>query len=362
MAASPNSKSGAYPIGKAGQPWGTAERVEWFRSTTVVRSYAEDVIAKLQLLKAQFIVEEYGALSVDKERYPLYAVRSREWSPHKPNVLVTGGVHGYEKSGVQGALLFLQTKAAAYSSAFNVCVCPCVSPWGYETIQRWNAQAIDPNRSFNPNGERVEGRSFNPEAATEESAALLRHLESLVKGSTTSAVTGGGEVGGDAPRPAPKWLAHFDLHETTDTDESEFMPAKAARDGLPCAPSTIPDGFYLVADGTNPQTAWQKAMIDGVSKVTHIAPPDADGLIIDEPVLQHGVVGIPWPPATIGLCAGVTDTLFATTTEVYPDSPLADEEQCNRAQVAAIAAGLDHLVEHHLPKPMSAREAYPVCM
>ena len=28
-----------------------------------------------------------------------------------------------------------------------------------------------------------------------------------------------------------KFMAHFDLHETTDSDESEFRPAKAARDG-----------------------------------------------------------------------------------------------------------------------------------
>ena len=34
-------------------------------------------------------------------------------------------------------------------------------------------QAVDPNRSFNPDGEVVEGRSFNPEAATEVGSALI---------------------------------------------------------------------------------------------------------------------------------------------------------------------------------------------
>ena len=34
------------------------------------------------------------------------------------------------------------------------------------------------------------------------------------------------------------------------------------------------------------------------------------------------------------LCAGVTTAPYATTTEVYPDSPSTSEEQCNRAQVA----------------------------
>ena len=38
----------------------------------------------------------------------------------------------------------LQTAGAAYGAAFNLLVVPCVSPWGYETIQRWNAQVVWP--------------------------------------------------------------------------------------------------------------------------------------------------------------------------------------------------------------------------
>jgi len=312
----------AYPIGKPGQPWGPLERTEWRASRRVVRSYHDEVLEKLEPLKEKYFVTQYGSLSLDPARYPLFSVRSKNWSESKPSVLVTGGVHGYETSGVQGALLFLQTEAESYSDAFNIIVAPCVSPWGYETIQRWNAEAVDPNRSFNPKGERVEGRSFNPEEATEESSALISHLASL---------------------KVEQWTCHIDLHETTDTDELEFRPAKAARDGIVSNPGTIPDGFYLVADITNPQTAWHKAIIDRVRSVTHIAPPDADGKIIEEDVIQEGVIGIP-SPRSIGLCAGVTNALFATTTEVYPDSPTASGEQCNRAQVAAITAALDHIL------------------
>ena len=168
-----------FPIGTPGQAWGAAERATWLSTRTIRRSYLDEVVHRLEPLKDRYVVQNYGALSHDPERYPLYAVMTREWSPDKPCVLVTGGVHGYETSGVQGAILFLQTKAEAYAKAFNIIVAPCVSPWGYETIQRWNAQAVDPNRSFNPNGEVVEGRSFNPEAATEESSALIRLLNSL---------------------------------------------------------------------------------------------------------------------------------------------------------------------------------------
>ena len=39
--------------------------------------------------------------------------------------------------------------------------------------------------------------------------------------------------------------------------------SKAARDGdTDAKPGEIPDGFYLVADSSNPQTAWHKAIIE----------------------------------------------------------------------------------------------------
>ena len=77
----------------------------------------------------------------------------------------------------------------------------------------------------------------------------------------------------------------------------------------------IPDGFYLVSDKTNPQAEWHKAMIEAVRKVTHIAPTDSDGTIIGEEVVQEGVIAIP-QPKSLGLCSGVTNAPYATTTEV----------------------------------------------
>ena len=135
-------------------------------------------------------------------------------------------------------------------------------------------------------------------------------------------------------------LVHVDLHETTDTDESEFRPALAARDGKPHEPGTIPDGFYLVDDATTPQPGFQDAIIDAVAKVTHIAPSDADGTIIGSPVVAAGVIRYRF--RELGLCAGITDARYRTTTEVYPDSPRATPAQCNAAQVAAVRAAIDY--------------------
>jgi hypothetical protein len=132
---------------------------------------------------------------------------------------------------------------------------------------------------------------------------------------------------------------HVDLHETTDTDESEFRPALAARDGQDYEPGVIPDGFYLVDDSENPQPEFQQAVIAAVAKVTHIAPADAKNEIIGSPVIAPGVIN--YPVRQLGLCAGVTNARYTTTTEVYPDSPRASAEQCNTAQAVAVCAAID---------------------
>ena len=157
-------------------------------------------------LRARFDVTEYGTLEYDGETFPLFAIRSRDWDDDRPLALVTGGVHGYETSGVHGALQFVDRHVADYAGRINLLVVPCVSPWAYERIHRWNPEAIDPNRSFRDAG------------GCAESAALLRLV---------------------APLRA-RILVHIDLHETTDSDETEFRPALAARDGKDYEPGRDP--------------------------------------------------------------------------------------------------------------------------
>ena len=301
-------KSGyTYPIGTPGQPWGEAERKAWCEQRDVKRSYQDEVVKKIDALRERFDVEQYGALSYDEARFPLFCIKTRNWDAAKPVVLVTGGVHGYETSGVHGALKFVDTQAERYAEHFNIVVAPCVSPWGYEVINRWNPNAIDPNRSF------------YADSPAEESANLIKLVATL------------GDV-----------LMHIDLHETTDSDETEFRPALAARDGLEYIEGMIPDGFYTVGDTENPQPEFQKAVIESVAKVTHIAPADDQGEIIGSPVAQFGVIN--YPMVKLGLCGGVTNCTYGTTTEVYPDSPKVTDEECNDAQVAAVVGGLDYVL------------------
>ena len=300
------TESTQYPIGTPGEPWGESHKLQWRAEQRKLRSYADDVLSVVDRLRARFDVQQYGELDYGADgRYPLFVLRSKGWDDSLPSALVTGGVHGYETSGVHGALRFADQHAAEYAGRMNLVIVPCVSPWGYERIHRWNPLALDPNRNF---------RDDSPAG---ECAALVGLLAPL----------------------HGRFLVHIDLHETTDTDESEFGPALAARDGKPFEAHGIPDGFYLVDDSGNPQPAFQQAMIAAVAKVTHIAPADAAGNIIGSPVLSPGV--IEYAVKDLGLCTGITDARYTTTTEVYPDSPRATPEQCIEAQVAAVRAGLD---------------------
>lgn len=294
-----------YPIGTPGTPWGPEELALWRAQQRCQRSHGDDVVAAVERLRDLFDVQTYGEVVGGDGRLPLLAVRSPGWRSDLPVVLVTGGVHGYETSGVHGALQFLAQDAAAFGDRVNLLVVPCVSPWAYERVQRWNHDAVDPNRSFR-----------EPSRAP-ESAALMR-LVAPCKG---------------------HFLAHIDLHETTDSDESEFRPAKAARDGEAFEPCTIPDGFYLVDDAENPQPGFQRAIIDEVSRVTHIAPADAAGGIIGSPMVAPGVIR--YPLRELGLCASITGARYTTTTEVYPDSPRATPSQCNLAQTTAVCAAIN---------------------
>lgn len=288
-------------------PWNETQKENWLKEQKIQRSYKDEVLSKIEKLKSLHDVINYGALSYDREKYPVYLVKTKNFDQNKKTILITGGVHGYETSGVQGALRFMETEAQKFADKFNIVCTPCISPWGYETINRWNQLAIDPNRSFVPN------------SPAEECKLFLSAMYAL----------------------GVKFFAHFDLHETTDTDNTVFRVAKQLRDGKIEEWTEIPDGFYTVGDSERPCPDFQKAIIASVKKVTHIAPPDPEGRIIGEKLQQEGVIN--YPLKKLSLCAGFSDAPFTTTTEVYPDSPKVTPEICIQAQVAAIAGGLEYL-------------------
>jgi len=300
-----------YAIGNPGIKWGSDEKRAWRALQKIQRSYKLEVLNKMEAVGDYFSLIQYGALSYSINDYPLFIFKSQHWKHHQPTVLVTGGVHGYETSGVEGAIRFATTISEDLLNQFNFLIAPCVSPWGYETINRWNPNTLDPNRCFYSN------------SPSEEAFFLMEYLRSL-------------DI---------KFSLHIDLHETTDTDNSEFRPALLARDALQEKYSDIPDGFYLVGDSSKPQGDFQRAIIDAVQSVTHIAPADQNNALIGTPIAQFGVIN--YAARELGLCMGLTDAALVTTTEVYPDSPLVDQENCVNAQVAAIHAAIDYLCQEN---------------
>jgi hypothetical protein len=289
-------------------PWTQADKDQWFKEQTIQRSYADEVVSKIRELGSSHKITQYGTVTAGPNRYPVFLIQSSAPKPGLKTVLITGGVHGYETSGVHGALAFMKNKEPLYRDRLNFVCAPCISPWSYETINRWNPKAIDPNRSF---------KSPSPAQECELFLNAMAPFQDTL-------------------------LAHFDLHETTDTDNTVFRPALQARDGKVEPFSEIPDGFYTVGDSDNPCPEFQAAIIQSVRKVTHIAAADANGNLIGDPIEQEGVVN--YPLKKISLCAGFSNARYTTTTEVYPDSPRVTPAIAIDAQVAAIVGGLEFIL------------------
>ncbi|CAE7858650.1 unnamed protein product, partial [Symbiodinium microadriaticum] len=221
--------------------------------------------------------------------------------------------------GSLGAMEFIARHFQAFvaQKSVNLLLLPCVAPWGLEMCERWTPMAVDPNRAFKPDGQ--------SEEATLAMKCIAEH------------------------RGRSKFLLlHVDLHETTDTDNTEFTPARFARDGLTEDKYEewydIPDGFYIYGDSAREkdQLEFSKHIIAAVEKVTHIAAADDRGKIVGEAIAAPGVLLAPGE----GTADAHTDAMYVTTTEVYPDSQRTSREECNRAQAAAIVAGLEFALAH----------------
>ena len=81
----------------------------------------------------------------------------------------------------------------------------------------------------------------------------------------------------------------------------------------------FPTASIWWATPSDPSPAFQRALIDAVRRVTHIAKPDEHGRIIGAALQQEGVINL--AKRSSGLCGGMTDARFVTTTEVYPGQP-----------------------------------------
>ena len=246
---------------------------------------------------------QYGALSHDPDRYPLFYLKSKKWIDTQPSILVQGGVHGYEPSGIFAAIEHAESFAKkGTSKTFNLASFPCISPWAYEMDHRWNYHAQDPNRGYT-------GRESN----TEECVAFMNAIRDIGC-SFTSAI---------------------DLHETPDRDRT-LRIMRASRFGSPLSEKyrDIPQGFYLALDSVYKDQRktpdFTASIIKNVSSCVNIAK---DNFIMDQPN-YNGVIYMDIPGLGETWLRENNYTKYVATTEVYSDSIGA--QKAIEAQISAI--------------------------
>ena len=319
--------------------WKEEDKLEWLSKQRFQRSYEKQVLTRIDQLReigGNLKITSYGNLSLQernelvldgavlsgeeyKNRYPLYYAEVGDMSNQKPIVVVTGGTHGYEESGVYGALEFLEKDVANYTDQFNFFVFPCVSPFAYEVNQRWTHNAWDPNRSFD------RSKPYVPEAQL-----VMDVLDEARK-----------KVDRD-------FAAAVDLHETPDRDKT-MMPPQYQRYGINLTSEDIliPNGYYLISNVSNQAPNMAAHIVETVRKVTPIAPdPEIHGEIN-----ENGVVTSKGDdPTHQGLNQAYMRTISENsfTTEIYPEihpEPQGSQEAI-AAQRATIHGILDYLATY----------------
>jgi hypothetical protein len=271
------------------------------------RDYAA-IVSRLTALPANtHTLDHYATLTAGDDHYNLLCVTVGDLTNTDPILLITGGVHGYEPSGVDATIKFLERDAPRLAQHFNIVAYPCISPWAYEYDQRWNADAIDPNRVFS-------------RSATIPSIDECHHLMTSIE------------------QRGIRYAAAIDLHETPDRD-IELRQMRSDRFGLPLDQNfrIIPQGFHLIvsekeaAEDNEKQLRFGRSILNEVSAFSPIAPdatitnlPNRNGIILSPP--KDGMLR--------NFLGKYTDHVGVT--ELYPDHPAMNPTRCVDAQIAAI--------------------------
>lgn len=88
-----------------------------------------------------------GEVKYSELIYKIYEIEINNNAEH--DVLIFGGVHGDEPSGVQSSADFAENyDSFNFSKLYNYKIVPIVNPWGFEHNVRYNAKGIDINRDF----------------------------------------------------------------------------------------------------------------------------------------------------------------------------------------------------------------------
>lgn len=110
-----------------------------------VRNY-DDIVSYIKNQKNYKII---GTVNTKLENYDVYEISINNGS--KNTVLIFGGIHGDELSGITSSINFIENyKLNKISKDFNYIIIPVVNPWGYEYNIRFNSLGVDINTDFAP--------------------------------------------------------------------------------------------------------------------------------------------------------------------------------------------------------------------
>jgi hypothetical protein len=90
---------------------------------------------------------ELGRVLGEEGEYPIYGV-SAGHAEDLPCMLIIGGTHGDEPSGVESALTFLEREAGNWIATMRFEVIPCLNPFCHVHDTRVNPTGVDLNWSF----------------------------------------------------------------------------------------------------------------------------------------------------------------------------------------------------------------------
>lgn len=111
-----------------------------------IRDYNEIV----EYVQKQDRYRVIGTINTEIKDYDIYEIFIDNKA--QKTILIFGGVHGDELSGVSSCINFIENyKLDKFPKKFNYIIVPVVNPWGYEYNIRYNSLGIDINRDFTPN-------------------------------------------------------------------------------------------------------------------------------------------------------------------------------------------------------------------
>lgn len=310
-------------VQKLERGWNGSQVRDWHTSVTAAgkkRDYGE-IVSRITRLPANTHTIENYATTPDAN--PQFRITVGNVDNGNPNILLIGGVHGYEPSGIEAAVTFAEKNATALSKKFNFVIYPCLSPWAFEHDQRWNADGEDPNRLFTRNPTTPKPHVFR----TTDIQECRHFMDSMERHNITFACA-------------------VDLHETSDRDiELRILRSERFDEDLAPDYREIPQGYYLTLSKRDTeeknalQMSFGRAIIEEVRKVSPVAP---EATILNGKVNDGGIVLSPPSNGLLRTYLDNHDALVAVT-EVYPDHEDMTPKKSVAAQIASIQGALNYV-------------------